>query len=108
MGAVGHQGVRLPDNNIAGAGILLGLRFKLDLFANIRPTRLLDGVPHYISGKFHKIWEAKNVNFTIIRENTEGIYAPIRGQLERKNQHGFAVDTSIDFTSRCHEKLLKL
>ncbi|MHA2075798.1 MAG: isocitrate/isopropylmalate dehydrogenase family protein [Candidatus Hodarchaeales archaeon] len=106
LGAVGHPGIRLPDSNIAGAGILLGLRFKLDLFANIRPTKLIDGVPHYISGRFQKIWDAKNVNFTIIRENTEGIYAPIRGQLKRMNQNELAIDNRI-ITSYGSERIIR-
>lgn len=74
FGAIGHPKARLPDNNIAGANIILGLRFKLDLFANIRPTKLYQGVKHKISSAYDQVWEPSNVNFTIIRENTEGLY----------------------------------
>jgi len=75
FGAIGHPKARLPDNHIAGANIILGLRQRLDLFANIRPTKLYLGVKHKLSNEFRQIWAPKNVNFTIIRENTEGLYS---------------------------------
>jgi len=75
LGAIGHPKARLPDNNIAGANIVLGLRFRLDLYANIRPTKLYKGVLHKISDKFSTVWEPSNIDFTIIRENTEGLYS---------------------------------
>ncbi len=75
LGAIGHPKARLPDNNIAGANIVLGLRFGLDLYANIRPTKLYDGVKHKVSEKFLNVWNPSNINFTIIRENTEGLYS---------------------------------
>ncbi|MHA1972083.1 MAG: isocitrate/isopropylmalate dehydrogenase family protein [Candidatus Hodarchaeales archaeon] len=95
FGAIGYPGARLPNNDIAGAGIILGLRFGLDLFANIRPTKLYNGVKHKISDKFKLVWEPKNVDFTIIRENTEGLYAPIRGTLKREIKNNIALDNRI-------------
>ena len=75
FGAIGHPKARLPNNHIAGANIILGLRQRLDLYANIRPTKLYIGVKHKVSNRFQQIWKPENVNFTIIRENTEGLYA---------------------------------
>ncbi len=106
LGAVGYPGARLPDDNIAGAGIVLGLRFGLDLFANIRPTRLYRGVQHKISNEFKSVWNPNNVNFTIIRENTEGLYAPIRGRLNRGNLKELAIDTRI-ITLRGTKRVIK-
>jgi 3-isopropylmalate dehydrogenase len=68
-GPVGLPGVRLPDGT--EAGILGGvLRNGLDLFANLRPIRLLDGVQSPLAGR-----AAGSIDYAIVRENTEGLYA---------------------------------
>jgi 3-isopropylmalate dehydrogenase len=95
LGAVGWPGVELPDGNIAGAGVVFGLRFGLDLYANERPCKLYRGVPHKISDEFRQVWKPENVNFTIIRENTEGLYAPARGSIVRGGVEDVAVDNNI-------------
>ncbi|QPP07496.1 isocitrate/isopropylmalate dehydrogenase family protein [Streptomyces bathyalis] len=66
-GPVGLPGVRHPDGTEAG---LLGglLRIGLDTFANVRPMRLLPGVP---GGTRH---EAGEIDYVVVRENTEGLY----------------------------------
>ncbi len=68
-GPVGLPGVRLPDGTEAG---LLGgvLRTGLDLYANLRPIRLLDGVTSPLAGR-----SAGSIDYAIVRENTEGLYA---------------------------------
>ena len=95
LGAVGWPGAELPDGNIAGAGIVFGLRFGLDLYANVRPTKLYPGVPHKISDNFTQVWAPENVDFVIIRENTEGLYTPARGALVRGGIEEVAVDNNI-------------
>lgn len=95
LGAVGWPGVSLPDGNIAGAGVVFGLRFGLDLYANVRPTKLYEGVAHKISNRFQQVWEPKNVDFTIIRENTEGLYSPIRGSLTRADVEELSIDNNV-------------
>ncbi|MHA1329774.1 MAG: isocitrate/isopropylmalate dehydrogenase family protein [Candidatus Hodarchaeales archaeon] len=95
FGAIGYPGTRLPNNDIAGAGIILGLRFGLDLFANIRPTKLYPGIKHKISNNYKVVWQPEKVDFTIIRENTEGLYAPIRGTLNRETQSDVAIDNRL-------------
>jgi 3-isopropylmalate dehydrogenase len=67
-GPVGLPNVRLPDGTEAG---LLGgvLRGGLDLFANLRPVRLLAGVPSALAGRV-----AGEIDYAIVRENTEGLY----------------------------------
>ncbi len=64
LGAIGDP--RVPGNEHA-RDILLGLRFKLDLYINFRPVRLLhpDLTP---------LRSGKTIDFTIFRENTEGVY----------------------------------
>jgi isocitrate/isopropylmalate dehydrogenase len=88
LGAIGHldatgKPVRRSDGELAGYEQVLGLRMKLDLYANIRPVRLLPGVRHLISGTFQHVWSPDNVNMTIIRENTEGAYTPGSFTLQR-------------------------
>jgi 3-isopropylmalate dehydrogenase len=95
LGAVGWPGANLPDGNIAGAGIVFGLRFGLDLYANVRPTKLYPGVKHKIGSDFMDVWKPRNVDFVIIRENTEGLYTPARGALTRGGVTEVAVDNNV-------------
>lgn len=76
LGAVGAAGpdgetVRRPDGHLAGYSIVIGMRIELELFANVRPVKLYEGVPTPLAGKDHR-----HVNMIMVRENTEGLYAP--------------------------------
>lgn len=90
LGAMGDP--RVPDNRHA-ADILLGLRFKLDLFVNYRPIQL-----------FHeKLCPLKErlpeqVDFVVFRENTEGLYVMMGGNF-KKDTHD-EVATEIDLNTR--------
>src|SRR3954466_14294704 len=75
VGALGDP--RVPTN-IHAKEILLGMRFKMDLYANVRPVKLLD----------ESLCPLKNVkpadvDFTVIRENTEGPYVDAGGGLKQ-------------------------
>lgn len=74
LGAIGQPGALLPNGDLAGGSVILGLRSGLDLYANVRPIKLYEGVPHKIHGSFRQIWEPGMVDMTILRENTEGLY----------------------------------
>ena len=95
LGAVGWPGATLPNGDIAGRALVLGLREGLDLYANVRPCRLYPGVKHRISGEYRAVWAPKNVDVTIVRENTEDLYTPTRGRLSRGGETEVAVDTRI-------------
>ncbi|MCI4364026.1 MAG: isocitrate/isopropylmalate dehydrogenase family protein [Thermoplasmata archaeon] len=95
LGAVGWPGINLPNGDIAGAALVLGLRRKLDLYANVRPCRLYPGVLHRISGEFRPVWSPDKVDLVIVRENTEGLYTPVHGRLERGGETEVAVDTRL-------------
>jgi len=72
-GPVGLPGVRHPDGT--EAGVLGGvLRRGLDLYANLRPIRLFDGVRSPLAGR-----DPGTIDYAIVRENTEGLYIS-RGQ----------------------------
>src|SRR5438067_10181947 len=66
VGALGDP--RVPSN-IHAKEILLDMRFQMDLYANIRPVKLLDASLCPLKGV-----EPKDVDFVVIRENTEGVY----------------------------------
>jgi 3-isopropylmalate dehydrogenase len=95
LGAVGWPGATLPNGDLAGRALVLGLRESLDLFANVRPCRLYPGVQHRISGEFREVWAPKNVDMVIVRENTEDLYTPARGRLRRAGETEVAIDTRI-------------
>ncbi len=74
FGAVGLPGVYLEDGRPAGADVLFGLRKGLDLYANVRPVKLLPGVQHIFAGKKRVVWPQDAVDLVVVRENTEGLY----------------------------------
>ena len=67
LGAVGYPGV--PDH-VSLWGLLLAIRKKFDQYVNLRPVKLLDGVPCPLSGV-----ERSDIDMTFVRENSEGEYA---------------------------------
>ena len=71
FGALGDP--RVPSN-IHAKEILLGMRFKMDLYANVRPVKLLDSLLCPL-----KDVEPTDVDFVIVRENTEGVYMDMGG-----------------------------
>ncbi len=74
LGAIGHPGSYLPNGDLAGGSVILGMRSGLDLYANVRPVKLYQGVLHKVHGRFAQIWQPDMVDMTILRENTEGLY----------------------------------
>jgi tartrate dehydrogenase/decarboxylase/D-malate dehydrogenase len=84
LGAVGFPGV--PDH-VTLWGLLLELRQRLDLWANVRPVRLLDGVPGPLAGR-----GPADIDMLFLRENTEGEYAGVGGRVHR----GFAGEVGVE------------
>lgn len=74
LGAIGHPWATLDNGDLAGGSVILGMRSGFDLYANVRPIKLYEGVPHKIHGKFTQVWQPGMVDMTILRENTEGLY----------------------------------
>ena len=107
LGAIGWPGVSLPDGNIAGVGVIFGLRFGLDLYANVRPTKLYPGVPHKIHGRFGQVWDADKVDMVILRENTEGLYTQAKGALERGGVAEVAIDNNV-ITRKGSERISRM
>jgi isocitrate/isopropylmalate dehydrogenase len=106
LGAVGWPGATLPNGDLAGRALVLGLREGLDLFANVRPCKLYPGVTHRISGKFRDVWAPENVDLVIVRENTEDLYTPARGRLRRGGETEVAIDTRV-LTRKGTERVIR-
>ena len=74
LGAIGWPGATLPNGDLAGGQVILGLRSGLNLYANVRPIKLYEGVKHKIHDEFTQVWHPSNVDMLVLRENTEGLY----------------------------------
>ncbi len=85
LGAVGDPAV--PDE-ITLWGLLLALRQGLDLWANLRPARLLAGIPSPLAG-------SPQVDMLFVRENTEGEYSGVGGRAHRGTDLEVALETSV-------------
>jgi len=106
LGAVGPSKKRPLEKPNEGSSMLFGLRFGLDLYANVRPAKLYPNVRHKISHEFKQIWDPKNVDFVVIRENTEGLYTPARGVLSRDENVEMAIDNRI-ITKKGAERVIR-
>ncbi len=99
MGAVGDPSV--PDH-VSLWGLILELRQRLDLWANLRPVRLLEGVPGPLAGR-----GPADVDMLFIRENTEGEYSGIGGRAHQGLPSEVGIETSV-FTRLGVERVLRL
>ncbi len=88
LGAIGHPDVK---PGILEKGILLRLRFELDQYINLRPVKLYPGVECPLRDK-----KPEDVDFVVVRENTEGLYAGAGGVLKKGTLDEVAVQESIN------------
>lgn len=88
LGAIGHPEVK---PGILEKGILLTTRFELDQYINLRPVRLYEGVDTPLKNK-----GPKEIDFVVVRENTEGLYAGAGGVLKKGTPDEVAIQESIN------------
>jgi 3-isopropylmalate dehydrogenase len=88
FGALGDP--RVPSNQHA-ADILLGLRFKLDLYVNARPVELLHARLTPLLGR-----SEKDIRFMVLRENTEGLYVGVGGFFKKGTSDEIAVQEDVN------------
>ncbi len=93
LGAVGHPDV---TPGIIEKGLLLELRFQLDQYINLRPVMLYPGVETPLAGK-----GPADINFVVVRENTEDLYAGIGGFLKKNTPDEVATQTAIYSRKGC-------
>jgi tartrate dehydrogenase/decarboxylase / D-malate dehydrogenase len=98
MGAIGDPSV--PDD-VSLWGSILHIRQRLDLWANVRPARLLEGIPCPLGGR-----GPSDVDMLFVRENTEGEYSGVGGRAHESLPSEVAVETSV-FTRAGVERLVR-
>src|SRR5262245_1919256 len=98
LGALGDP--RVPNLEHA-RDILFGMRFGYDLYANVRPVRALSDRLVPLKGR-----TAKDVDFVVFRENTEGIYVGMGGQFKRGTPDEVAINEDVN-TRKGVERILR-
>ena len=88
LGAIGHPKVK---PGILEKGILLKLRFYFDQYINLRPIKLYEGVETPLKDK-----GPSEIDFVVVRENTEGLYTGAGGCLKQGTADEVAVQESIN------------
>jgi len=88
LGAIGHPDVK---PGVLEKGILLRLRFELDQYINLRPVKLYEGVDTPLKNK-----GPQEIDFVVVRENTEGLYTGAGGVLKRGTKDEIATQESIN------------
>jgi 3-isopropylmalate dehydrogenase len=98
---VGAFGDPRVASNIHAKEILLGMRFKMDLYANVRPVKLLDESLCPLKGV-----KPHDVDFTILRENTEGLYCDVGGTFKQGTPDEVALQEDVN-TRKGVERIIR-
>jgi len=98
LGAVGHP--EIPDHTTLN-GLLLPIRRAFDQYANVRPAYLYPGVQSPLVRP-----KGGDIDFVVVRENTEGEYAQVGGFLYHHQPEEVAIQTSV-FTRRGIERIVR-
>ncbi|MEQ8355681.1 MAG: tartrate dehydrogenase [Kiloniellaceae bacterium] len=98
LGAVGFPGVA---DHVSLWGLLIPLRRELDLYANVRPVRLLRGMTSPLAGR-----GPEDIDFIVVRENVEGEYSEIGGRLYGGTEQEMVSQMSC-FTRRGTDRIMK-
>ena len=98
LGAIGHPQVA---PGILEKGLLLDLRFKLDQYINLRPVKLLPGVETPLAGR-----GPADIDFVVVRENTEDLYCGVGGYLKKDTPDEVAVQQAV-YTRKGTERCIR-
>jgi 3-isopropylmalate dehydrogenase len=98
LGAMGDP--RVPDNTHA-RDILLGMRFQLDLYINLRPVQLIDAAMSPLRGV-----SSEDVDLVIFRENTEGVYVGMGGNFKTGTADEIAIEEDVN-TRKGVERIIR-
>jgi tartrate dehydrogenase/decarboxylase/D-malate dehydrogenase len=99
LGAVGFPGV--PDH-ISLWGLLIPIRRSFKQYANIRPVKLMPGVPCPLAGR-----QVGDIDMVVVRENNEGEYSSIGGRLYEGTDQEMATQQTV-FTRQGVDRILKI
>jgi tartrate dehydrogenase/decarboxylase/D-malate dehydrogenase len=98
LGAVGAP--QVPDH-VSLWGLLIPIRRSFDQYVNLRPVRLLPGIRSPLAGR-----TAQDIDFVIVRENTEGEYSEAGGRLFQGTEREVAVQESV-FTRHGVDRIMR-
>jgi 3-isopropylmalate dehydrogenase len=98
LGAIGHPDV---EPGLVERSVILGLRFGLDLYINLRPIKLYASHLCPLKGK-----NPEDIDFVVVRENTEGLYAQIGGHLKKGTSDEVATVTGV-YTRKGVERAIR-
>lgn len=98
LGAVGYPGV---EDHVSLWGLLIPIRRTFDQYVNLRPVRLLEGIKSPLSER-----DPDEIDFVIVRENTEGEYSEVGGKMFTGTDSEFVVQQSI-FTRRGTDRIIR-
>src|ERR1700727_2797931 len=88
FGAVGWP-EKVPDH-ISLWGSLIQFRREFDQYVNLRPVRLMPGIPCPLAGR-----EPGSIDFWVVRENTEGEYSPVGGHMFRGTEREIVIQETV-------------
>ena len=98
LGAVGYPGVA---DHVSLWGLLIPIRRGFDQYVNLRPVRLFRGVQTPLANR-----TPEDIDFVVIRENTEGEYSSIGGRMFGGTEHEMAVQETV-FTRRGVDRVMR-
>ena len=98
LGAVGYPGVA---DHVSLWGLLIPIRRGFDQYVNLRPVRLFKGVSTPLANR-----TPKEIDFVVIRENTEGEYSSIGGRIFSGTDNEFAIQETV-FTKRGVDRVMR-
>jgi 3-isopropylmalate dehydrogenase len=87
LGAIGHPDV---EPGLVERSVILGLRFGLDMYVNLRPIKLYSELLCPLKDK-----KPEDIDFVVVRENTEGMYSQIGGHLKKGTPDEVAIVNGI-------------
>ena len=98
LGAAGFPGV--PDH-ISLWGLLIPIRRQFEQYANLRPVRLMPGIESPLRGR-----EPGDIDFIVVRENTEGEYSDIGGRTFTGTERELVIQENV-FTRKGTDRILR-
>ncbi|MDF3009515.1 MAG: tartrate dehydrogenase [Burkholderiales bacterium] len=99
FGAVGNPAI-VPDH-ISAWGLLIDFRRCFDLYVNLRPVRLFEGLPCPLAGR-----KPGDIDYVVVRENTEGEYGNVGGRIFEGTEREAVMQQAI-FTRKGVDRILK-
>ena len=99
FGAVGNPAI-VPDH-ISAWGLLINFRRWFDLYVNLRPVRLFEGLPCPLAGR-----KPGDIDYFVVRENTEGEYGNVGGRMFEGTPHEVVMQQSM-FSRKGVDRIMK-